>query len=233
MRRFISGVACAALASALTAQCAGAQDKSPAPPKGTVQKVSPGATGQTGLQRQTQQRSATPAVQGNKAASQAQRTVAPTISEKIHDSALLKMLILDLQMNLVGVDWQSRENLGVGRTALRKTWEGLLAKYKHKGFDDFFGPETKRDGPEALEVNGSCSQERCVLPLDLPDTWFELIPTAPTSNLPPVKFKSGGVVLDLKTMTVSFKEGTMSMVQGEQYRYSGGKWEKVPPGTLK
>jgi hypothetical protein len=141
-------------------------------------------------------------------------TLAPAnISEIINDSALLKLLVLDLSNNLCGIGWSDREREGAGKDKLIKEAKKISAKY---GFDVM-----KTDLRSDVMEGGGFNLEGYV---KFSDSWFEVVNFKNSGRLPITEFKSGQITLIPKDLKVYFADKTECRINGKEYVHQGGKW---------
>jgi hypothetical protein len=139
------------------------------------------------------------------------------ISELINDSALLKLSLIDLAKNVLGVGENIRQELGFDQK-LTKIIEKISAKYK-------MDLTTGGIYLVGIEKMGGIYQKGVALVHVSPPTWWsEIVRFEKPGSLPIVKFKSGRIVLDINSMSVSFSDQTECMINGNEYIYLEGKW---------
>lgn len=137
------------------------------------------------------------------------------ISEVINDSAMLKLIVLDLAENLVGIGWSDREREGAGRDKLMKEAKKISSKY---GFD-----ATKGLRLDVTEVGGSAAGDIQGYVV-LPNMWLEVVGFKNSARLPVTKFKSGRIIMSFKDLKIFFGEKTECLVDGKEYVYQSGSW---------
>lgn len=150
-------------------------------------------------------------------------TTQPTSSvdvKKIEDSTLLKLLLLDSAMNLLGLGWQDRESQGFGESALKKAIRKLAARYS---VPDPFKQKVFEDLPDAYRKGGSHTEEGPQWYLSFKGGWHELLRFQKPGKLPRVKYYDGDFYVHLDSMTVDFGNGTRIMIDDRQYIYLDGK----------
>lgn len=137
--------------------------------------------------------------------------------ELVCASTLYKMLYLDGAFDLFGLTGDDR-----------KTWEVIdnkkvMMQLKKKfGFSLTFEELiTKDDYPTPLAGGGSTSPPNIYV--RVPDQWYELLHFKNWGKLPVVKYRSGTIYVNMKTMDVTFDKGMKILVNGKEYSYDGIK----------
>ena len=141
----------------------------------------------------------------------------PEVSATINEQALLEMLALDSQYNLLGIGSKERKSYDVRLTGLRKK---LAAKYGVKLND------LSLSGADSLRAGGGISEGRARGFVALGEEWTRVAIVNPIVQLrlPDVQFRSGTIFLLYDTGTVEFKEGTEALLKGITYVYREGNW---------
>jgi hypothetical protein len=133
--------------------------------------------------------------------------------------------MLDMAHNFMGLGWQDRENNGWGREALTARMATIREKYNFKGpvsEEDF-----EIDLPEPLDSYGGAGVNRNPqISLKIPDRWFDLFHFKDWGKLSSVKYKSGTIFVDLKTMKVNFSKGTKILLDNKEYEYDGATFQR-------
>lgn len=145
-------------------------------------------------------------------------------NQMIHDSTLYKFIILDSAEYISGfIGWEEREELGWGRTALLKATEKILSKY---GFDITKSQEAKGNLPTPFVAGFSSTDEGPQFYIEIPNKWCELCSLPIFRELPSIKYKSGKLLYNPKSMHITFDEGTHVMVDDKEYVFTQGKFSK-------
>jgi len=143
----------------------------------------------------------------------------------ISDAAVFKLLLLDLGYNIVGIGWPDREALGAGKTAVETAWHKILSKYNMTPpyvFSNVMAEDN--DLPTPTGLSGSKTENGVNIYLKLPEKWCEVLLVKQSGSLPDVKFRYGGIRINLKTMNVAFEDKTECVINGKEYVFSNGKW---------
>ncbi|MFA6141756.1 MAG: hypothetical protein WC738_00480 [Candidatus Omnitrophota bacterium] len=143
----------------------------------------------------------------------------------ISDAAVFKLLLLDLGYNIVGLGWQDRGAVGAGKADVEAAWHKVLSKYNMTPNYVFSNvmPEDN-DLPNPPGLSGSKTESGVNIYLRLPDKWCEVLLVKQSGSLPDVKFKNGGIGINLNTMKVTFEDKTECAINGKEYIYNNGKW---------
>jgi hypothetical protein len=147
------------------------------------------------------------------------------ISAVVKDAALFKLLLLDLGYNIVGLGWSDREAVGAGKTAVETAWHKVLSKYNMTPpyvFSNVMAEDN--DLPTPTGLSGSKTENGVNIYLKLPDKWCEVLLVKQSGSLPDVKFRKGGIGINLNTMNVTFEDKTECSLNGKEYSYNNGKW---------
>lgn len=139
--------------------------------------------------------------------------------KKINDSTVLKLLLLDISSNLIYLDWQERERQGIGKTVIMGAIRKIAVRYN---IPDPTNPGTVADLPEC-DVQGAVDKYGIRISVSFSGGWYEYLHFENPGNLPPVKYYNAHLTLYLKSMTVTYGEGTRVMLEDRQYISEGGK----------
>lgn len=140
------------------------------------------------------------------------------IEAAVSDSTLFKLLLLDKGINFVGVEWEQREQWGVGHSALDKEMKRIEKKYG-------FSMPTKEqdlviDLPEPIQGDGAWQSGKGWGYLNLPDGWHEIVHLKDWGRLPKVEYAGGNISVDLSDIKVTISDKTTVKVGNKEYEYS-------------
>jgi len=135
----------------------------------------------------------------------------------IGDSARMKLAMVDVAYNIVGIGWEDREKMGCGKKKLLDSVIGIAAKYGHKDVLEIL-TEDPMDLPHGLRTGGVAEGTDVSMRIELPDDrWYQIVPTRPDAKMPMVSFRNGTLTLILKDMQAKFTPGTRAEFKDKQY----------------
>lgn len=147
----------------------------------------------------------------------------------IGDSARMKLALVDLAYNIVGIGWEDREKMGHGKKKLVDFVGQIAVKYGHKSILEIL-TEDPMDLPRGLRTGGTVEPPDAGMSIELPDDkWYHIVPTKPDAKMPMVRFRFGTLSLVLNDMQVKFTPGTRAEFKEKQYvfRFVSG-WSPAP-----
>jgi peptidoglycan hydrolase-like protein with peptidoglycan-binding domain len=157
---------------------------------------------------------------------EAQHALGNDTTKYLHDSMLLKMLLLDLQYDVLGMDWSDRKRFGLpSHQDFVSKLRGLSTKYKISLDEQLNNRKVWLDLPPK-RGHGHYESGKAMIATDLPDIWYEIVHFEDWGRLPIVKCKNGSVVLDINKLTIYFSKGTICLVGGKEYEYGISQWIK-------
>ena len=150
----------------------------------------------------------------------------------ITNSALVKIILLDLQFNIVGINWKDRDSRGVGESVLINNLKLLFSKYSISKEKILKGIGVSIDSTilnGAMQGQWKGDEERAYAIISLPDSWQEVLHLNDCGSLPETKFKSGRIILSIRKgyVSVNFDNGTRCQIKGVDYVYSDFRWRRI------
>ena len=137
-------------------------------------------------------------------------------SDLIRDTIILKLIMLDLNFNLVGIGWEDMERMGVPQDKLTDEVKRITKKY---GID-----LAKLGGSIDVNDMGGGVSEGLGVYVVIPDKWCNIISLEDSGKLVPVKFKSGSISINYTSMSVNVKDKTQCLINKNVYTYLNGNW---------
>ena len=143
------------------------------------------------------------------------------ICELIKDTTTLKLILVDLKYNLLGLAWEDRDKYGIGREKLIEAAEKITSKYKIELAKIGFLPLVTNMGGE---FKGS--EHTGIVFIYAPEILISEVVHLRDEHekLPIVKLRAGKITLSLKSMSVSFTDKTVCVLKGKEYVFYKGKW---------
>lgn len=146
----------------------------------------------------------------------------------ISEMAKLKVALLDLHYNLLGLGWADRDRMNVGRQKLASICNPILDRL----IDKKINPSEISwlpNMPAGIRSGGSSTEKGNIVYISLPNDakWYQLLAcNTKGTNFPKVEFSGGGISINLDKATVSFWDKTMVKYKGRVYVYSKAtkKW---------
>jgi len=141
------------------------------------------------------------------------QTPTHSIQRTIGDAARLKLIMLDLDMNLLGVGWEDRDRSGIGRRRYQDSLSAITARY-HMNIDKVHG---------YLDVTSVGGFPTGIF-ADAQSDWVHLLRLEDSGSLPTVEFRSGRISLSFAGMSVGFSGGTECLIDGKVYIWRDRGW---------
>lgn len=145
------------------------------------------------------------------------KTMSFETGQVVSDYATLKLIILDLSVNILGIGWDDRENNGIGRDRLLHVAKKIAKKYAIDLDKNTFSRDMQ-------ETKSSIDKNGPLIYGVFPSEWSEIIRIEKSGKLPMVKFRNGEIILNLRTMSIKFKGDIECIIDGQEYRYRENNW---------